>query len=264
MESVEAVARENGAVLRALPANGTAVFPAGDAYTGLWRGYAAEGGRNVMTFGLTADADVAGSYVANDFGSELSIRTASSTFKVKLAAAGEHNVRNALAATACALAAGIPVEAVVRGLESFSPVSGRLQRKTARTGAIVIDDTYNANPDSVRAAIDVLANAASPRVLVLGDMGEVGNEGPKFHDEVGAYAKARGIDRLLALGELARHSVAAFGTNAEHFDDIDALNSKAEALAAAGSTVLIKGSRFMKMERVVQHLVNQTPVQEAH
>ena len=263
MESVEAVAKENGAALRALPAGGTAVFPAGDAYTELWRGYANEGGRKVMTFGLVADADVAGSYIASDFGNELSIRTAAASFKVKIAAAGEHNVRNALAATACTLAAGIPVEAVVRGLESFSPVNGRLQRKTARTGAIVIDDTYNANPDSVRAAIDVLANAASPRVLVLGDMGEVGNEGPKFHDEVGAYAKTRGIDRLLALGELARHSVTAFGTNAEHFADVDALNRKVEALAVAGTTVLIKGSRFMKMERVVQHLVNQ-PVQEAH
>jgi UDP-N-acetylmuramoyl-tripeptide--D-alanyl-D-alanine ligase len=95
-------------------------------------------------------------------------------------------------------------------------------------------------------------------------MGEVGNEGPKFHDEVGAYAKARGIDRLLALGELARHSVAAFGANAEHFANVDALNGKAETLAVAGTTVLIKGSRFMKMERVVQHLVNQTSVQEAH
>jgi UDP-N-acetylmuramoyl-tripeptide--D-alanyl-D-alanine ligase len=264
MASVEAVAKENGAVLRALPAGGTAVFPAGDAYTDLWRGYAAEGSRKVMTFGLTADADVAGSYVANDFGSELTVRTADSSFEVKLAAAGEHNVRNALAATACALAAGIPAEAVVSGLESFSPVNGRLQRKTARTGATVIDDTYNANPDSVRAAIDVLANAASPRVLVLGDMGEVGNEGPKFHDEVGAYAKARGIDRLLALGELARHSAAAFGANAEHFANVDALNGQAETLAVAGTTVLVKGSRFMKMERVVQHLVNQTPVQEAH
>ena len=264
MASVEAVAKENGAVLRALPVGGTAVFPAGDAYTESWRAYAAEGDRKVMTFGLTNDADVSGSYVADNFGSELSIRTAAASFKVRLAAAGEHNVRNALAATACALAADIDVEAIVRGLESFAPVNGRLQRKTARTGAMVIDDTYNANPDSVRAAIDVLANAAAPRVLVLGDMGEVGSEGPQFHEEVGAYAKARGIDRLLALGELARHSVQAFGAGAQHFADINVLNQAVNALAAADATVLVKGSRFMKMERVVQHLVNQTPVQEAH
>jgi len=216
-----------------------------------------------MTFGLTDEADVSGSYIASDFGSELSIRTATASFKARLAAAGEHNVRNALAATACALAAGINVDAIVRGLESFAPVNGRLQRKTAHTGAMVIDDTYNANPDSVRAAIDVLANAAAPRVLVLGDMGEVGSDGPQFHEEVGAYAKARGIDRLLALGELARHSVQAFGSRAQHFADIDALNQAVDALAA-DATVLVKGSRFMKMERVVRHLVNQTPVQEAH
>ena len=263
MESVEAVAKENGAVLCALPPGGTAVFPADDVYTGLWRSYAMDGDRKVMTFGLTDEADVSGSYIASDFGSELSIRTATASFKARLAAAGEHNVRNALAATACALAAGINVDAIVRGLESFAPVNGRLQRKTAHTGAMVIDDTYNANPDSVRAAIDVLANAAAPRVLVLGDMGEVGSDGPQFHEEVGAYAKARGIDRLLALGELARHSVQAFGSRAQHFADIDALNQAVDALAA-DATVLVKGSRFMKMERVVRHLVNQTPVQEAH
>ncbi len=263
MESVEAVARENGAVLRALPENGTAVFPADDEYTPLWRELAA--GRKVKTFGLSNDADVTCSWQANDFGSDLEIRAGSDTLRVKLAAAGAHNVRNALAATACTLAIGVPVEAVIRGLESFAPVNGRLQRKTARSGALVIDDTYNANPDSVRAAIDVLAGAAAPRILVLGDMGEVGNEGPQFHAEVGAYAKSRGIERLLTLGELARHSADAFGAQGEHFADIASLNAAVDAQAGAAATVLVKGSRFMKMERVVQHLVNQeSSVQEAH
>lgn len=263
MESVEAVARENGAVLSTLPDNGTAVFPADDEYTPLWRDLAT--GRKVKTFGLSGDADVTCSWQANDFGSDLSVTSGADTFQVKLAAAGVHNVRNALAAAACTLAIGVPVDAVIRGLESFAPVNGRLQRKTARCGALVIDDTYNANPDSVRAAIDVLANAAKPRLLVLGDMGEVGNEGPQFHAEVGAYAKSRGIERLLALGGLARHSVEAFGAQGEHFADIAALNSAVDQLANAGSTVLVKGSRFMKMERVVQHLVNQeSSVQEAH
>ncbi|MGE5651564.1 MAG: UDP-N-acetylmuramoyl-tripeptide--D-alanyl-D-alanine ligase [Bacillota bacterium] len=263
MESVEAVARENGAVLSTLPDNGTAVFPADDEYTPLWRDLAT--GRKVKTFGLSGDADVTCSWQANDFGSDLSVTSGADTFQVKLAAAGVHNVRNALAAAACTLAIGVPVDAVIRGLESFAPVNGRLQRKSARCGALVIDDTYNANPDSVRAAIDVLANAAKPRLLVLGDMGEVGNEGPQFHAEVGAYAKSRGIERMLALGGLARHSVEAFGAQGEHFADIAALNSAVDQLANAGSTVLVKGSRFMKMERVVQHLVNQeSSVQEAH
>lgn len=256
MESVEAVARENGCVIQGLSAEGTAVFPADDPFTGLWRGFA--GQRKTMTFGLSQDADVSCTFVVNDFGSDLSITAGGKQFQVKLSAAGAHNVRNALAATACTLAIGVPQEAVIRGLEAFMPVNGRLQRKTARSGALVIDDTYNANPDSVRAAIDVLSHVAAPRVLVLGDMGEVGDEGPQFHVEIGEYARDRGIEHLLTLGQLARHAANAFGTRAKHFDDIDAINQAAETLISADTTALVKGSRFMKMERVVQHLVNQS------
>jgi UDP-N-acetylmuramoyl-tripeptide--D-alanyl-D-alanine ligase len=254
MESVEAVAKENGAVINSLPAHGIAVFPTDDPHAPLWRAYA--GQRKVMSFGLTSDADVSCTCRANDFGSDLSITAGPRKFSVKLAAAGVHNVRNALAATACALAVGIPEDAVIRGLEAFAPVNGRLQRKTARIGALVIDDTYNANPDSVRAAIDVLSNAGAPRVLVLGDMGEVGNEGPKFHQEVGMYARDRGIEHLLTLGDLARHASNAFGGRARHFDDIGSINQAVDALVTRDTTVLVKGSRFMKMERTVQHLVN--------
>lgn len=256
MESVEAVAKENGGVIQGLPADGVAVFPADDTYTSLWRAYA--GQRRVMTFGLTADADVTCAFQVNDFGSDLSITAGGKQFQAALSAAGVHNVRNALAATACALAIGVPQDAIVRGLEAFVPVNGRLQSKTAKSGALVIDDTYNANPDSVRAAIDVLSNARAPRVLVLGDMGEVGNEGPQFHVEIGDYARDKGIEHLLTLGQLARHASSAFGTGATHFEDIAAINQAAEALVTAGTTALVKGSRFMKMERVVRHLVNTT------
>lgn len=256
MESVEAVAKENGSVIQGLPADGVAVFPADDPYTSLWRSYA--GQRKVMTFGLSSDADVTCTFQVNDFGSDLSITAGGKHFQVKLSAAGVHNVRNALAATACALAIGVPQDAVIRGLEAFAPVNGRLQRKTAKSGALVIDDTYNANPDSVRAAIDVLSHASSPRVLVLGDMGEVGDEGPQFHVEIGNYARDSGIEHLLTLGTLAKHASDAFGKGATHFDDIDSINQAAEAMTTAGTTALVKGSRFMKMERVVQHLVNQT------
>jgi UDP-N-acetylmuramoyl-tripeptide--D-alanyl-D-alanine ligase len=268
MASVEAVARENGAVIRHLPADGVAVFPAGDPFTALWREEA--GARRVLSFGLAAEADVGATYQSGAFGSTLEVTVkggASSVlpaqFKVELAAVGEHNVRNALAAAACALGAGIAVEAVVRGLENFSPVNGRLQRKEANSGALVIDDTYNANPDSVRAAIDVLAAIGGPRVLVLGDMGEVGDQGPQFHREIGAYARSRGIPRFYATGELMRHAVQAYqetqgegAAQAAHFDDIAALCAAVEQAAPQGATVLAKGSRFMKMERVVQHLVN--------
>jgi UDP-N-acetylmuramoyl-tripeptide--D-alanyl-D-alanine ligase len=181
---------------------------------------------------------------------------------LQLAAAGEHNVRNALAAIACTLAIGVDVAAIKRGLETFVPVSGRLQRKLATVagcaGALVIDDTYNANPDSVRAAIDVLAQAGAPRLLVLGDMGEVGNEGGKFHQEIGAYAQQRGITRLFTLGELAADASAAFGPQAQHFNDIAALLAALDATMTPDTTVLIKGSRFMKMERAVQHLAGTT------
>jgi UDP-N-acetylmuramoyl-tripeptide--D-alanyl-D-alanine ligase len=266
MVSVEAVAVENGAVIRALPADGVAVFPADDAYAPLWRADA--GARQVISFGLTQTADVSASYTAETFGSRLQITAKPAgrqalTFDLQLNAAGVHNVLNALAAIACALAAGIDMAAVIRGLESFAPVAGRLQRKQAGSGALVIDDTYNANPDSVRAAIDVLAQAAAPRVLILGDMGEVGDQGLQFHEEIGRYARQRNIEHVLTLGDLAWHVTAAFNASAiedhelaEHFPDIESLQPAAVALSAPGSTLLVKGSRFMKMERVVQHLAN--------
>ena len=267
MASVAAVAEENGSVIRGLPASGIAVFPADDPFTGLWRGYAADKAGSI-SFGLTADADVSCSYTgaAHGFGSDLIVTFATAggpqIFALQLAAAGEHNVRNALAAIACTLAIGIDVAAIKRGLETFAPVSGRLQRKLATVagcaGALVIDDTYNANPDSVRAAIDVLAQSAAPRLLVLGDMGEVGNEGREFHQEIGAYAQQRGITQLFTLGDLAADASAAFGPQAQHFNDIAALLAALDATMTPDTTVLIKGSRFMKMERAVQHLAGTT------
>lgn len=261
MASVEAVARENGAVFAHLPADGIAIFPADDTYTNLWREYA--GQRKTLTFGLSDDADVRCTYTPSDFGSELSVTSGRQAFSVNLAAAGVHNVRNALAAIACTLAIGIAQDAIVRGLQAFAPVNGRLQRKIATNGALVIDDTYNANPDSVRAAIDVLAQAAAPRILVLGDMGEVGNDGRQYHEEIGAYAQANGIEHVLTLGDLARHTASAFGAGAQHYENLETLNHALAAIFNAHATVLVKGSRFMKMERVVQHLIGQQ-IQEAH
>lgn len=265
MPTVEAVARENGAVFTALPDDGVAVFPAEDDYAWVWRELA--GKRSVLSFGLYADADVSATYQAQQAGSLIDVTArigaTVQTLRIDLAAAGEHNVRNALAATACALGAGIAAEAVVRGLQSFAPVSGRLQYKTAASGVLVIDDTYNANPDSVRAAIDVLAQASAPRVLVLGDMGEVGSRGVRFHEEIGDYVRARGIERFFGFGAAMRAAIEAYNTYgvapgvfpARHFDTIEAISAAVEEAAVATATVLVKGSRFMKMERVVQYLV---------
>jgi UDP-N-acetylmuramoyl-tripeptide--D-alanyl-D-alanine ligase len=261
MHTVEAVARENGSVLEALDRNGVAVFPGDDTYTELWRGLAQ---CDVLTFGLSEACDVRATYASNGFGNTMQVSARGAQFTVELAAAGDHNVRNALAAIASTLAAGIPQDAIVRGLESFAPVGGRLQRKQAASGATVIDDSYNANPDSMRAAIDVLAAYPAPRILVVGDMGEVGTQGKEFHEEVGAYAQQRGIEHVLATGELTR-SMAASG--ARHYEQFDALLAALDSTLGGNSkaTVLVKGSRFMKMERVVQHLTGSTePNKDAH
>jgi UDP-N-acetylmuramoyl-tripeptide--D-alanyl-D-alanine ligase len=263
MHTVEAVAIENGAVLQALPPHGVAVFPGDDEYTPLWHKLAA---CPVMTFGLKPDeCDVSCVHIASGFGSEMQVDVAGlhgHHVTIKLAAAGEHNVRNALAAIACTLAAGIDIDTIVRGLEAFEPVGGRLQKKQAANGAVVIDDSYNANPDSVRAAIDVLAGAPKPRILVLGDMGEVGTQGPEYHKEIGAYAQARGIEHVFVTGELTRHMALA-----NHFEQFDELLAALDATLGSKSdaTVLVKGSRFMKMERVVQHLLGlHTTQKDAH
>jgi UDP-N-acetylmuramoyl-tripeptide--D-alanyl-D-alanine ligase len=265
MHTVEAVARENGAVLASLPADGVAVFPHGDEFTPIWEELSA--GRRVLRFGLTKDAEVSCTFRAGDFGNEMfvTIREGGGEpeqFFVNLQAAGEHNVRNALAAVACTYAAGIALDKIKLGLDTFSPVNGRLQKKAAANGAVVIDDSYNANPDSVRAAIDVLSKAAAPRVLVLGDMGEVGTQGPEFHEEIGAYALTKGIEQVLVTGELATHMK---GASIRHFEQFGDLLAAVDAAVAPDATVLIKGSRFMKMERVVQHLIgSQQANKESH
>jgi len=264
MHTVEAVARENGSVLSSLPADGVAVFPHRDEYTHIWRELAA--GNRMLTFGLSPEAAVSATATPAPHGSYLrvSIRGEAApvaTFAVRLQAFGEHNVLNALAAIACAHAAGIPAEQIQSGLEAFSPVSGRLQKKQAANGATLIDDTYNANPDSVRAAIDVLAQATGKRVLVLGDMGEVGTQGKEFHQEVAAYAASKGLEHVFATGDLAAH----MAPHARHYKEFDALLQAVEAAATPDATVLIKGSRFMKMERVVQHLIgSQHATKETH
>ncbi len=251
MASVAAVAEENGAVIQGLHDNGCAVFPADDEFAPLWTAYA--GSRNLLSFALDKQAAVTAQWTPIDFGSQVEINARGERVSVVLSAAGEHNVRNALAACAATLAIGIDLQSIARGLTAFTPVAGRLQKKQATNGAIVIDDTYNANPDSVRAAIDVLAKAPSPRTLVLGDMGEVGSEGIAFHEEIGEYARTRHIDQLFTVGELARHASRAFGRPARHFETMETLNEEV-ASVPPGASVLVKGSRFMQMERVVQRL----------
>ena len=180
----------------------------------------------------------------------LSLEAAEGRAELKLSVPGRHNARNALAAATACLAAGITLAAVVAGLGGFSGVKGRLQLRQGRAGAVVLDDTYNANPDSVRAAIDVLAATVGRKVLVLGDMGEIGEASGQYHDEIGGYAKSQGIDRLFALGDASQAAVRNFGEGGRHFCDIEKLLVAVNKELGPETTVLVKGSRFMRMERV--------------
>ncbi len=256
MASVADVAREHGALFEALPSDGIAVINADDAYADYWRGLNA--GRVVRDFSIERRAAVTARYALGDAGSDITLETPEGEVQFSLQVAGLHNVRNAVAAATAATAAGADLDSVASALASFTAVRGRLQRKAGRHGAVVIDDTYNANPDSVRAAVDVLARVTGRRVLVLGDMGEVGAQGPAFHAEIGCYAKERGVDRVMLAGELTRHVATAFGAGADHYERFEDLLAAIVAWDGPDTTVLVKGSRFMRMERAVAALTGET------
>ncbi|KXJ63355.1 UDP-N-acetylmuramoyl-tripeptide--D-alanyl-D-alanine ligase [Achromobacter xylosoxidans] len=248
MHTVEAVAHENGAAITALPADGVAVYPGDEPYSAIWDALAAP--RRVLRFGLQPGLDVyAEQIIAEVDATRCRVVTPVGVADLTLPVAGLHNLRNALAAIASAIAAGAPLETAVRALAGFSPVAGRMQHKRMSDGTLLIDDTYNANPDSVRAAIDVLARIAGTRVLVLGDMGEVGDNGPAMHVEVGNYAREQGLDAFITLGEASRAAAAAFGPGAHACASVDEVVAALRGLRP--SCVLVKGSRFMRMERVV-------------
>ncbi len=257
MDGPEATARENGSVFGALTPDGTAVFPGDDPCTPIWQQLAA--GKRVMHFGLVADeaalngADPLQVAAARDARpGHFRARLGSEMVDIRLNIAGRHNVRNALAAAACALALGIPAATIVRGLAAFVPVNGRLRLVHTPAGVPLIDDTYNANPDSMRAAIDVLADQPAPRLLVMGDMGETGTQATEFHREVGDYARSRGIEHIWTVGNDMQAAAAAAGERARHWPTVDALLDAHATAPQAAASVLVKGSRFMKMERIVQ------------
>ena len=271
MATVAAVAEEHADVIRSLPQAGIAVFPADSEFTHVWREAAA--GRKVIDFVLTgtqsiSNASVKGRLLSNG---RVEVLTDLGSVEIQLNTLGSHNVRNALAASAVAVAAGITLEKIKQGLEAFVPVNGRMQAKKIDPNHTLIDDSYNANPDSVRAAIDALKQSGNLSWLILGDMGEVGNQGPEFHREVGAYAAEQGVTKLFALGEQCAFAAQGFDSasksalaTALHFSDMDSLISQLRnALHAQSSgsnhhlNILVKGSRFMRMERVVQALLEE-------
>jgi len=265
METVDAVAQEHALAIEALPQSGVAVYPADSEYSVYWKKVAKQ--RMVVDFAFNQKATVWGEWLDQANGQML-IHTPQGDLKVMLNILGDHNACNAVAASAVAIAAGISPAIIQAGLESFQPVNGRMQKHCLTDDLTVIDDSYNANPDSVRAAIDVLSNIKTASWLVLGDMGEVGNQGPEFHREVGHYAGEKGIQKLFALGDLSKEAVIAYqasathGNVAHHFADVSELCSELNKSLQARKnheevTLLVKGSRFMRMERVVKALAEE-------
>lgn len=248
--SMQAIAHAKAEIFDGLEADGVAVINADDDFAPLWKDAARS--HKVISFGLKNKADVSAHYQLEASASKLEIKIPHNVFEVNLPVPGLHNVSNALAATAAALALGITQSAIVQGLENYMGVPGRLQHLIGVNRALVIDDSYNANPGSMKAAVDVLKVQAGEKILVLGDMGEMGEGAEALHADIGLYAKASGINTLLTLGTSSAHMTQAFGSGARHYETVEDLNADLLAHMTANSAVLVKGSRFMKMERIVK------------
>ena len=250
--SVDAIARAKAEIFDGLDEAGVAVLNSDDAFVDYWR--SSVRGQRVVEFGLDRKAAVSARYELAVFASLITFRTPQAEFVATLGVPGLHNIKNALAAVACASALEIPSAAIIAGLAAYAGVKGRLQRKRHVSGALVIDDTYNANPESMKAAIAVLAAYPGRTFFVMGDMGELGSNAEAMHASIGEFAKQSGVHAMFALGEMSAAAVRSFGEGARHFSSVDELIGALSGGLEHGSTVLVKGSRFMRMERVVEAL----------
>lgn len=247
--TLDVVAKTKGEIFEALADDGVAVINADDVYAELWRKQA--GDRLVVSFGMSAGADVRAVKCSDG---QLHISTGAGEFITRWSLEGRHNVMNALAATAAALASGVSLAEIAAGLESVVPIPGRLERKPAINGAEMLDDTYNANPASLKVALDVLAERKNDRYLALGDMAELGEQSVSFHQLAGQQARDKGVQRLYAVGEHSRHAAVAFGEEGRHFKAQEQLISQLRKDLNEKVTLLVKGSRSSHMERVVAAL----------
>lgn len=254
------IAKAKGEIFNGLSAGGMAVLNADDAFFAYWQSL--NTGKKIVTFGLNNAADVTAVFEEVDGLSHVQLTTPTGVVSFNLNILGKHNISNALAASAAAVALGVSNQDIADGLQSMQAVGSRLQRKPGLNDALLIDDTYNANPDSMKAAIDVLTAMDTNSVFVMGDMGELGAEAAEMHAQIGLYAKQKGIAKLLAFGELSANAANSFGDGAQHYLVLDDVIAQAKNLMQKNVTVLVKGSRFMKMERVVNALTNQTQIQQ--
>lgn len=256
--NVEAIAREKGCIFQSLRSDGVAVINVDDDYADLWKTMANK--HRVMTFGRVRQADVMAQDIQStpDGKTQFTLKTQDQNITITLALLGEHNVMNALAAATMAIVMGASMDAIKTGLETTAPVYGRMIEKKSTTGATIIDDTYNANPASVKAAIQLLAHRSKNSILVLGDMRELGDATVSMHREIGEFARAAGLQQLFCYGENTTHTATAFGKNAHHFPTHEALIQSLKPYVTKEVTVLIKGSRSMKMETVVNALTAST------
>jgi UDP-N-acetylmuramoyl-tripeptide--D-alanyl-D-alanine ligase len=255
--NLDGVAKGEGETVSCLGTEGTAIINADDAYAAYWRGIS--GAKRIVTFGVHHAADFTAKNIfqgieRGEFATRFTLICPLGERAIMLKAGGAHNIGNALAAAAAASAAGASLEDIALGLADFRAVSGRLQLKAGTRGAWIIDDSYNANPSSVRAAMEVLRSLTGPTWLVLGDMAELGEVSHDSHAHIGSYARDCGIKRLFAMGALSSRAVETFGAGGEWFADAESLTRRLQAELAPGVTVLIKGSRINRLERVVQAL----------
>ena len=258
--SIQGVANTKAEIFENLRPEGIAVLNRDDVFYDFWRTEKV-GSRQTISFGLTHSADVRAENIRSQLDSQgftthFDLNTQNGSQAIQLKLAGEHNVKNALAAAAVALQFGISLSAIKQGLEQMKPVTGRMQTLLGKKGNIVIDDTYNANPSSLKAALDSVKKAQQPIWLALGAFGELGSDSANIHTEMGAMIKALSVERLFATGELARNTVAAFGENGRFFDQQAELIDALEKAVTGQEIILIKGSRSQKMENVAAALVD--------
>lgn len=255
--SVDAIATAKSEIYDHLDENGVAIINVDDKYSSVWLEQNKH--RKVIRFGLNNPSrDVYGKNLSiNSQGFyRFDLVTPTNEKPVVLKVLGQSNVMNALAAASCAIASGFSIDSIVDGLESFQAVPGRLCVKAGLNNSTIIDDTYNANPGSVKAAIDVLTNYSGSRILVLGDMGELGTDSIGMHEDVGAYAQKNGIDCLYACGEQSIYTCKGFGDQTYYFKEKKSLVGSLKTKLATNTTVLVKGSRSAKMEEIVNQLVS--------